>query len=67
VELEGEAVAGEEHVLPVPDLATRRSAPAAHEHLAARLRVVMRRRGRLVYAGESELAGFELGGEATVT
>jgi hypothetical protein len=66
VELEAEGVPGEEHVLPVPDLAARYSTPAAHEHLAARLRLVVRRRGRVAYAGESAVAGFELGGEALV-
>ena len=64
VALEGEAIPGEEHVLPVPDLSARRSAPAAREHLAARLHLVVRRRGRIAYAGESTLAGFELGGGA---
>jgi hypothetical protein len=67
VELEGEGAPGEAHVLPVPDLEARRSVPAAHEHLAARLRIVLRRRGRVVYAGESGVAGLELGGGAIVT
>ncbi len=67
VQLEGEGAPGEAHVLPVPDLETRRSVPAAHEHLAARLRIVLRRRGRVVYAGESGVAGLELGGGAIVT
>lgn len=61
VELEGTGTPGEAHVLPVPDLAVRRSAPAAHEDLAARLRMVLRRRGRVVYAGESAVAGLESG------
>jgi hypothetical protein len=67
VEVEAEGGPGEEHVLPVPDLAVRRSRPAAHEHLAARLRLVVRHRGRVVYAGESAVAGLELGGGAIVT
>jgi hypothetical protein len=66
VELEGDTVSGEEHVLPVPDLDARRSVPRAHEHLAARMRLVVRRRGRVAYAGESELAGLELGGQEVV-
>jgi hypothetical protein len=41
--------------------------PGAYEHLAARVRVAVRRRGRVVYAGESELAGLELGGSAVVS
>ncbi|MGH2909521.1 MAG: hypothetical protein ACRDK8_09515, partial [Solirubrobacteraceae bacterium] len=48
-------------LLPVPDLAARRSRPAAGEYRATRLRLVLRRRGRVVYAGESAVAGFELG------
>jgi hypothetical protein len=32
------------------------------EHLAAPLRVVVRKRGRVVFAGESLLAGLEVGG-----
>jgi tocopherol cyclase len=67
VEMEGESVPGEAHILPVPDLAARRSRPAAHEHLSARLHLVVRRRGRVAYAGESEMAGLELGGGAIVT
>jgi hypothetical protein len=67
VEMEGESGPGQAHVLPVPDLAARRSRPGPHEHLAARLRLVVRRRGRVAYAGESEVAGLELGGAALVT
>jgi len=64
VQLEAEGAPGQAHVLPVPDLDARRSEPAAHEHLAARAHVVVRRRGRVAYAGETELAGLELGGDA---
>jgi hypothetical protein len=66
VQLEGTAPPGEAHVLPVPDLAAGRSAPAAHEHLAARLHMVLRRRGRVLYAGDSAVAGLELGGGAVI-
>ena len=52
---------GAEHVLDVPVPAERRTVPWSHQHLAGRLRVRVTRRGRLVYAGESELAGLELG------
>lgn len=62
VELEGESAPEKAHVLPVPDLAARRSRPGANEHLAARLRLVVRRRGRVAYAGESAVAGLEVGG-----
>ena len=62
VELEGSAVPGDAHVLEVPLPAERRSVPGALEHLGARLRMVVRRRGRVVFAGESALAGLELGG-----
>lgn len=61
VELDGEAVAGDACVLPVPIPAQRRNVPVAHQHLAGRLRVVLRRRGRVVWAGESALAGLEQG------
>jgi hypothetical protein len=55
------AAPGAEHVLPVPLPGQRRNVPAAHQHLAGRLEVAVRRRGRLVYAGTSALAGLERG------
>jgi hypothetical protein len=61
VELEGGAPPGAAHVLPIPVPAERRSVPGAHEHLAARLHVILRRRGRVAYAGESAVAGLEVG------
>jgi hypothetical protein len=61
VELEGSAGARPAHLLPVPDPSARRSVPAAHEHLAGTLHAVIRRRGRVVFAGESKLAGLESG------
>jgi hypothetical protein len=61
VEVEASAVPGAAHVLPVPMPAERRNVPGAHQHLAGRLRIAIRRRGRLVYAGESALAGLERG------
>ncbi len=64
VELDGSAVRGDAHLLPVPLPAARRSVPTAHEHLAGRLALVLRRRGRIVYAGESMLAGLEVGAAA---
>ena len=62
VELEGTAVPGAAHVLDVPLPADRRSVPGALEHLGARLEMVVRRRGRIVFQGSSALAGLELGG-----
>jgi hypothetical protein len=62
VELEGEAGTGPAHVLPVPLPAERRNLDAAHQHLAGRLRLLVRRRGRgVVFRGESTLAGLERG------
>jgi hypothetical protein len=61
VELEGAAGPDPPHLLPVPDPVARGSAPAAHEHLAGTLHAVVRRRGRVAFAGESALAGLEVG------
>ena len=61
VTLEATAPPSAAHVLPVPLPPARYSVLAAHEHLAGRLNLVVRRRGRLVYAGESALAGLEVG------
>jgi hypothetical protein len=41
--------------------AERRVVPWSHQHLAGRLRVRVKRRGAVVYEGESALAGLELG------
>jgi tocopherol cyclase len=59
VEATGDPAAA--HVLDVPVPAERRVVPWSHQHLAGRLRVRVTRRSRLVYEGESELAGLELG------
>ena len=61
VALRGTATPGNEHVLPVPLPDEGRSTPGAHEHLAARVELTVRRRGRLVFTGVSELAGLEYG------
>ena len=61
VDLDATATRGKAYVLPVPMPAARRSVPAAHEHLAGQLALVLRRRGRVIYAGESGLAGLEVG------
>ena len=62
VEIEGEAPLADAHLLPVPLPAERRNVPGALEHLGGRMRVVLRRRGRIVWTGESALAGLEHGG-----
>jgi hypothetical protein len=61
IELEAEADPAAAHVLDVPVPAERRTVPWSHQHLAGRLAVRVTRRGRLVYAGESTLAGLEQG------
>ncbi len=61
VEIEAAGDPGDEHVLDVPVPSERRTVPWSHQHLAGRLRVRVTRRSRLVYEGESELAGLELG------
>ena len=61
VEIEASGDPAAAHVLDVPVPAERRVVPWSHQHLAGRLRVRVERRGRLVYEGESSLAGLELG------
>jgi hypothetical protein len=61
IELEAHADPAAAHVLDVPVPAERRVLPWSHQHLAGRLAVRVTRRGRLVYAGETELAGLEQG------
>jgi len=62
VEVDAGAAPGAAHVLPVPLPARRHSVPGALQHLGGRLHVVVRRRGRVMFAGESRLAGLEHGG-----
>jgi hypothetical protein len=47
--------------LPVPIPAERRCIDRAQQHLAADVRLEVRRRGRRVFAGDSELGGLEFG------
>ncbi len=61
VAIEGAAGPAPAHLLPIPDPVAGHSVLAAHEHLAGRLGLVVRRRGRIVFAGESGLAGLEVG------
>ncbi len=58
----GRGPLGHAHVLPVPLPAERRNVPGALEHLGGTMRVVVRRRGRVVWAGDSPLAALEHGG-----
>jgi hypothetical protein len=62
VDLHGGAPLARAHALPIPLLTQRRSVPGALEHLAAPLCLIVRRRGRVVYAGETAIAGLEIGG-----
>jgi hypothetical protein len=64
VEIEGHAGAGEPHVLPIPLPAQRTHVPGSLQHLDASMRVVLRRHGRVLFAGESALAGLEHGDRA---
>ncbi|WP_166392422.1 tocopherol cyclase family protein [Nocardioides ochotonae] len=64
VDIDGRGDLGRAYVLPVPLPAERRNVPGAIEHLAGRMRVVVRHRGRTVWAGESLLAALEHGGIA---
>ena len=61
LEIEAAADPAAAHILDVPVPAERRTLPWSHQHLAGRLRVRLTRRGRLLYEGESTLAGLELG------
>jgi hypothetical protein len=62
VEVEGHSPLDAAHVLPVPLPAEQRNVPGAIEHLGGSMRVTVRRRGRLVWSGESHLAALEHGG-----
>lgn len=62
VEIEGTGSLDIAHVLPVPLPAERRNVPGAIEHLGASLSITVRRRGRVVWQGESNLAALEHGG-----
>ena len=61
VEIEAHADPAAAHVLDVPVPHERRALPWSHQHLAGRLHVRVSRRGRLLYAGESAVAGLEQG------
>lgn len=62
IEIEGESNGSPPHLLPVPLTEQRRNLDdAAHQHLAARLRLKIGRRGGTVFEGVSTLAGLERG------
>jgi hypothetical protein len=61
VEIEAAADPADAHVLPVPVEAERRAELRSRQHLAGRLAVTVKRRGRLLYRGETSLAGLERG------
>jgi hypothetical protein len=61
VRIEGDGNGTQPTVLPVPLPAERRNIPTDFEHLAGRMHVVVRRRGRTIFEGESRLAGLEIG------
>ena len=62
VEVEAYAPLDAAHILPVPLPSEHRNTAGDIEHLAGELRVSVRRRGRLVWEGESRLASLEHGG-----
>jgi len=62
VEIEGSGSLDTAHVLPVPLPDQRRNVPGAIEHLGATMRVTVRRRGQVIWEGESQLAALEHGG-----
>jgi hypothetical protein len=62
VEVEGDPAGRAPHRLPVPLPAERRVVPGGSAmHLAGRLRLAVRRRGRTLFHGTTELAGLEWG------
>ena len=62
IDVEGVGDLGAAHVLPVPLPAERRNIAGAIEHLGATMRVNVRRFGRQVWSGESQVAALEHGG-----
>lgn len=61
VEIVGRGDPDRAHVLPVPVPAERRNVDSDFEHLAGRLDVDVRERGRTLFTGASDLAGLEIG------
>jgi Tocopherol cyclase len=61
VEIAGDGAGAPPHELLVPVPGARRAEPRSRQHLGARLALRVRRGRRLLFAGESALAGLELG------
>lgn len=61
IELEGDGVGIEPHVLPVPLPAERRNIDTDFEHLAGTIHCTISDYGRMLFQGTSELAGLEVG------
>lgn len=61
VDLDGDGAGLEAHILPVPLPAERRNVDTDFEHLAGRLRCVVRDRGKVAVDATSALAGLEIG------
>ncbi|WP_082949124.1 tocopherol cyclase family protein [Mycolicibacterium celeriflavum] len=61
IELQGDGKHLEPHTLPVPLPAERRNVDTDFEHLCGRLRCVVKDFGRVIFDGESEIAGLEVG------
>ncbi len=59
--MEAEADPPRAHALPVPDRDERRATLRSQQHLTGRLAVTVRRRGGIVFRGETERAGLERG------
>lgn len=62
IDVDATAPRAASHILPVPLPSQERNIAGALEHLAGTLEVTVRRRGRMVWAGRSTLAGLEHGG-----
>ncbi len=61
IDLDGDGTGLEPHVLPVPLPAERRNVDTDFEHLAGRLRCVVRDRNHAIIDATSALAGLEIG------
>ncbi|KUH85435.1 MULTISPECIES: hypothetical protein [unclassified Mycobacterium] len=61
IELHGDGTHLEPHTLPVPLPAERCNVDTDFEHLGGRLRCVVKDFGRVIFDGESEIAGLEVG------
>jgi tocopherol cyclase len=59
--LHGDGTHLEPHLLAVPLPDEGRNVDTDYEHLAGRLRCVVREFGRVIFDGQSELAGLEIG------